>query len=274
MRSFKHQAIAEKAAAKIRDLLNVGRIDAGLILGTGWGSSLKLDNQREVEFCQLPGFNGLRGIEGHARKVLVGELAGKTVAALSGRVHLNEAPSDPGLAAMVRLQTEMLIQLGAQNLIVTCAAGALGRKFAIGNICVIDGFVTLYAPEMPLFAGEFCSPEDTLDEHLRNLAFEAAFETEPRLAAGGGGHVMVRGPFFESRRYDKKLLEATGASVVGMSVLPECCVAALYPGTKILALALVTNSDVEEHSHETNLERAKNSSAALGSYLRRIVSRL
>ena len=274
MRSLKHEAAAQAAAEKIRSELNVEQIEAGLILGTGWGSSLTLKDQREVEFGRLPGFTGLRSIEGHARKVLVGDIAGKTVAALSGRVHLNEAPNDPALAAMVRLQTEMLIQLGAKDLIITSAVGGLGRKFAVGNVCVIDGFVTLYAPEMPLFAGEFCSPEDTLDERLRNIAYAAAFEAEPRVACGGGGHVMVRGPFFEGRRYDKKLLEATGASVVGMSALPECCVAALYPGVKTLVLGLVTNSDVEEHSHETNLERAKNSSAALGDYLRKIVSHL
>ena len=274
MRSAIHETAAQTAADRIRSTLNVERIEAGLILGTGWGSSLQLENQREVEFSRLPGFTGLRNIEGHARKVLVGELAGKTVAVLAGRVHLNEAPSDPQLAAMVRLQTEMLIQLGAKDLIVTCAAGALGRKFAVGNICVIDGFITLYAPEMPLFAGEFCSPEDTLDERLRNIAFAASDEAEPRVGAGGGGHVMLRGPFFEGRRYDKKLLEAAGANVVGMSVLPECCVAALYPGVKVLALALITNSDVEEHSHESNLERARNSSAALGEYLRRIVRKI
>ena len=274
MRSFKNETAAQAAAEKIGSELNVERIEAGLILGTGWGSSLRLDDQREIEFSRLPGFTGLRNIEGHARKVLVGDIAGKTVAALSGRVHLNEAPSDPELAAMVRLQTEMLIRLGAGSLIITSAVGALGRKFAVGNVCIIDGFVTLFAPEMPLFAGEFCSPEDTLDERLRNIAFEAASAAEPGVAVGGGGHVMVRGPFFEGRRYDKKLLEATGASVVGMSALPECCIAALYPGVKTLVLGLVTNSDVEEHSHETNLERARNSSAALGDYLRRIVTRI
>jgi purine nucleoside phosphorylase len=109
-----------------------------------------------------------------------------------------------------------------------------------------------------------------LDPALRQIALEERGE----LVAAEVGHVMVRGPFFEGRRYDKKLLAASGASMVGMSILPETCVAALYPGTRVLALCFVTNTAVEEHSHEENLARAKTASALLGGYLTRIVSRI
>jgi len=274
MRSADHENAAKIAAANARRLLNVDNVNVGLVLGTGWGGALRLEEMRSAAFQDLPGFAGLRGLEGHARRLIIGQLAGKTAAVLSGRVHLNEEPFNPDLAAMVRLQTEMLIQLGAKQLIVTCAAGALGKTLRVGDICVIDGFVTVFAPDMPLYAGEFCSPEDALGEGLRRTALEAASAEEPRVTAVTGGHVMLRGPFFEGRRYDKRLLEATGAKVVGMSVLPECCVAALYPEIRALALAFVTNSDAEEHSHEANLERAKRSAAALGAFLERIVSRI
>ena len=42
-----------------------------------------------------------------------------------GRVHLNEAPADPRVALMVRLQTEILLRFGVQMLIVPLYSLAL-----------------------------------------------------------------------------------------------------------------------------------------------------
>ena len=177
---------------------------------------------------------------------------------------------------MVRLQTEMLFHLGVRNLIITSAVGALPQsvptKFGVGDICVINGFVTVFAPEMPLWAGEFFSPEDVLNEELQQIAFKE----RGKLTAHSGGYVMVRGPFFEGRRFDKNFLASTGASVVGMSMLPEACVAALYKddGVRVLGLAFVTNDAVQEHSHEDNLVCAGAASKYLGGLLKRIVNKL
>lgn len=267
---------AHVAALRIRSQLGIKEAPAiGLVLGTGWGDAITFDDAREIPFGHITGFEDLAQLEGHARRVVYGKLGGVPVIALRGRVHLNERPNDPALAMMVRLQTEMLLQMGVKTLIVTCAAGALSKDgkhgLSVGGICVVDGFVTLYAPEMPLVAGEFCSPEDTLDERLQRIACDLAFGSGYELSASCGGHVMVRGPFFEGRKYDKQLLANTGASVVGMSLLPEACVAALYPGVKVLGLAFITNGMLEEHSHEENVKRAKEKSAKLGAYLARIV---
>ncbi len=274
MRSKFHENRAHVASLRIRDALDAAGAKVGLVLGTGWGDVLDLKEPRDLPFGQLPGFEKLRSLEGHARRVVCGELGGRKVVALRGRVHLNEEPYNPALAEMVRLQVEMLLQLGVDRLILTCAAGSLSPDLRVGDICVVDGLVTVFAPDMPLYGDEFCSPEDALDRELAGLAVAQARLVEPDLEAVLGGHVMVRGPFFEGRRYDKRLLAAAGAKVVGMSVLPECCVAALYPGVKAVALAFVTNSEAEEHSHETNLERSRRSAQALGAYLTRIVAGL
>ncbi len=88
-----------------------------------------------------------------------------------------------------------------------------------------------------------------------------------------GGYAMMRGPYFEGRLYDKKALAMTGASIVGMSTLPEACIAALY-GAKVLAVAFITNDAVEEHSHAINMERAGAASAGLGAYLESVIARM
>lgn len=284
VRNAQREAEAARAAEYIWDRLReLGREPAehpiGFVLGTGWGDVLEFDNAVEIPFGEIPGFGDLAALEGHARRLVIGTLGGKPVVALRGRVHLNEVPCDPSVARMVRLQTEMLLQLGVQTLIVTSAVGSLRGALEVGQIAVVDGFVTLYAPEMPMWAGEFVSPDDTLDMGLRVIAHEVRGDLVTKTV----GHVMVRGPFFEGRKYDKALLAkgfltkeslaATGAGVVGMSMLPEACIAALY-GAKVLGLGFVTNDDVAEHSHDENQRRAREAAPHLCSFLARIVNRL
>jgi purine-nucleoside phosphorylase len=249
--------------------LNESVTPIGLVLGTGW-DVIKDEDATEIPFQHIPGFNGLEHINGHARKLLVGKIAGKHVVALRGRVHMNEAPCDPNIPRMVRLQTEMLFQLGVKQIIVTSAVGSLHNFVKVGSVVIIDGFITVYAPEMPLWANEFYSPEDMISERLNLIAEQEQGEMFP---VQNVAHVMVRGPFFEGRQYDKALLAASGAKVVGMSMLPEACIAAVY-NAEFLGLGFVTNSPFEVHSHETNVERAKELSEKLSEYLTKIIKKM
>lgn len=281
MRHKKSEESAKKAAEFLRRMLGIGAdIPVGIVLGTGWGDTIARDmyHERSVRFEEIPGFAALDPLEGHAREVVYGQLqdpnGGFTpVIALRGRVHLNERPADPALYAMARLQIEMLLQLGVKTLILTCAAGSLRSEIEVGSVVLIDGFVTLFAPDMPLFAGEFCSPEDTIDLEL----MEYVRQIKSPLTFRRGGHVMLRGPFFEGRRYDKRILAGlygtdTQPATVGMSVLPEACIAALYEGVWTVPVAFVTNTASEEHSHEENQKRAKAQAEHLGDLLLKIVS--
>lgn len=259
---------------KLKEVVCSDNRPVGLVLGTGWGDVLQISDAVEIPFQEIPGFEALGHLAGHARRLVIGKIGERSVVVLRGRVHMNESPNNPALAEMVRLQTEMLLHsgFGADTLIVTSAVGGLRGIVGPGEIAVIDGFVTLYAPEMPLYAGEFCSPEDALSSRLRQIAHEERGE----LTTKEVGHVMVRGPFFEGRKYDKALLAASGAGVVGMSMLPEACVAALYKdeGAQVLGLGFVTNDDVAEHSHEQNQACAARSAVHLGEFLTRIVGRV
>jgi len=272
VRNQEAEARARQAAAYIRQKLSLTEeVRIGVILGTGWGDTLKLENVQEIDFAEIPGFEKMPpAIEGHARKLVYGTVAGRPVLALKGRLHVNEDPVGERQYPLVRLQVEMLLQLGVYVLILTCAAGGLAGRVDVGDIVIIDGFVTLFAPTMPLYGGEFCSPEDALNRKLARIAFDLGEEDGIKT----GGHVMLRGPFFEGRKYDKCNLARTGASVVGMSVLPEACVAALYDGVHVLALAFVTNDDVEEHSHDDNQRAAKAAAAKLSGYLTKVIGKL
>ena len=125
-----------------------------------------------------------------------------------------------------------------------------------------------------LYGGEFCSPDDILDSDLRQIAKNSA-PTE--LSIKEGGYVMVRGPFFEGRKYDKLMLyRLMEPRCVGMSTLPEACVISLYKqeGAKAIGLSYITNDDKEEHSHEENVKRAKADASHLGALLTNICADL
>lgn len=249
--------------------------EVGLILGTGWGNALKPEGAKSIRFDEITGFGELQAIEGHARTVMFGKISGKNVIALNGRIHLNEHPTDPDIPRMVRLQIQMLLELGVRKFILTNAAGSLVQTCCVGDIVIADGFVTLFAPPMPLYAGEFCSPEDRLSPRMRSIAGECKpLKDGHVLLSHSGGYAMLRGPFFEGRRYDKQILSKTHARAVGMSTLPEMCIISLYDKAEALCLSFITNSDSEEHSHEANQARAKESSALLGAYLEQIIERI
>ncbi len=253
--------------------------EIGIVLGTGWGDLLRLSGESRMPLIEASlMFNDLVELHGHKRELGYGQVAGKSVLALRGRVHLNEKPYDQRTAMAVRLQVQMMVALGIKTFILTNAAGALGNKCRVGDIVVVDGFVSLFAPDLPVSAGEFCSPDDVLDRRFGEGAVEIA-ETE--LGANDddhplvrrGGYVMMRGPFFEGRRYDKPLLRQSGATCVGMSSLPEAAViAATCKEPRVLVLSYITNSDTEQHSHEENVRRAKQVGPRLGKILEEIIA--
>jgi len=249
--------------------------EIAIILGTGWGDALPdFNNIASLKWLGFPG-DSIQDIEGHSRTVVYGELGGKKVIALRGRIHLNEHSTDPNIPMMARLQVQMFLEMGVRKFIITNAAGSLKKDCQVGDVVVADGFVTLFAPAMPLFAGEFCSPEDKLSPRMREIASETKVLKDGKiLLTHQGGYAMLRGSFFEGRRYDKAFLRLTGASTVGMSTLPEMCIIALYPDTEALCLSFITNSDSEEHSHESNQARAKQASPLLGAYLEQIISKI
>lgn len=288
---------ANYAAGIIKRTFNLkdGAEPIGIILGTGWGDALTLENQQEVSLRHIPDFeHSLPELKGHKRTIMFGNIAGKQAIVLNGRLHLNEVPFNERWLELVRLQTEMLITAGVKQLIVTNAAGALkclperfsqladefwkaggvypfpDPELQVGEIAVIDGFVSVFAPVMPLWGGEFCSADDAISPRLINIALKSQGDL---LIAKKTGLAMLRGPQFEGNKYDKEILSRTGAGVAGMSMLPEAYIASLH-SIEMLGLSFVSNDYVEKHSHQENLRRAGEASAHLGQYLKEIIARM
>lgn len=238
---------AEWAAQKIRDLLLIQRDNipkTAVILGTGWAEALSYD--REIEFSEIIECHDIPSREGHPRTLALAEIAGKPVLIQRGRFHQYEHDPElfPNADRFVRLQVEMLSALGVKRLILTCAAGGLGRA-KTGEIVIVDGFCTLYAPPPPLYGIELIEPGTALKTELWRIAQKAC--KIAGLKTYQGGYVMVRGPAYEDRRYDKFIMAraAEGIEAVGMSVYPETAVASLFE-MDVLALCAISNNETEE----------------------------
>jgi purine nucleoside phosphorylase len=174
---------------------------------------------------------------------------------------------------MVRLQIAMLCELGVKQFVLTCAAGSIDPYISVGDLAIMNSFVMFGNEIMPLWGGDFVSPEDVLEPSWIPIAGDAAIMADISPIHMGVAHAYVRGPHFEGRHLDKGNLAKLGAQTVGMSVKPECCVAAIY-GARALGIAFITNDAVETHDHETNVARTKAVSDKLGGFLSRVVTTL
>lgn len=278
MSSFNPKAYLEpatKALEKQFSIVQSRMPKAALVLGTGWGDLLEIAQERSMPMRDLPGFESLGEIQGHKRLVCYGQVAGKTVIVLRGRVHQYEGMHDPLVEQMVRLQVEMLVELGVKTFVLTNAAGALGGRASVGQVVAIDGFLSMFAPPPPLTRDEFWCADDVLDPDLIRLAQLGGPHTD-KLAVLKGCYAMVRGPNFEGRAYDKAVLREHRATCVGMSTFPEASVLAGHrkSGVRVLALSYITNDDKQEHSHEDNQAQAKRHAPALRVFLEHLIKLL
>src|SRR6266850_824211 len=105
---------------------------------------------------------------------------------------------------------------------------------------LMTGLNPLRGPVSRPGAARFVPMSDAYSRSLRLGAFRAAHALDlGRSALAEGTYAWVSGPTYETRG-EAALLAAAGASVVGMSTVPEV-VAARDEGVRVLVLSLVTN---------------------------------
>ena len=94
--------------------------------------------QRAVPFGEVPGFPTAT-VVGHAGRLIVGRLGGRSVVALAGRFHMYEGHD----AAHAGFPVRVLHALGARTLFVSNAAGGINPDFAPGDLMIITDHINL-----------------------------------------------------------------------------------------------------------------------------------
>lgn len=212
--------------------------DTLLVLGSGLGGlAEEVAEAVTVPFRDIPGLPAA-GVDGHAGTFVLGVLEGRRVLLQAGRLHLYEGHPMEAVIGPVRLGAA----LGAGTVLLTNAAGGIGRGLGPGSIMLLDDHINFTGRD-PLGAslpGTECSPSDLAtpyDREYRERALEIA--ARAGIPLHRGVYAAVLGPSYETPA-EIRFLEKAGATAVGMSTVPEA-VAARALGLRVLGLSLITN---------------------------------
>jgi len=211
----------------------------GIVLGTGLGGLTEdIDIEAKIPYGQIPHFPEST-VMTHAGQLVCGTLEGKSLVAMEGRFHYYEGYSTKQITFPIRVMRA----LGAEVLVLCCAAGGMNPQFRTGDILLIEDHINLL-PENPLRGRN----DDTLGPRFPDMCYaydrellEAAerIALENRIRAHRGVYVAVAGPNLETRA-EYRFLRIIGADAVGMSTVPEVIVA-VHAGMRVLALAAITD---------------------------------
>ncbi|HZR22155.1 MAG TPA: purine-nucleoside phosphorylase [Vicinamibacterales bacterium] len=211
----------------------------GIVLGSGLGAFANtLTEAVTLPYDRLPHWPASK-VVGHDGKLVVGNVAGKRIAALAGRCHLYEGHDARTCTFAVRA----LGLLGVKTLILTNAAGGVNTGFLQGALMVIDDHINLLGTN-PLvganderFGPRFPDMTEVYSTRLRRIADAAGKNIN--LLLPHGIYVALLGPSYETPA-EIRYLRTIGADAVGMSTVPEAIVAR-HMGIEVLGLSCITN---------------------------------
>lgn len=222
-------------ARLIRARAGDGAPEYGLILGSGLGHLADAVEGVAIPYDDLPGFPHA-GVSGHAPRLVVGELAGRRVAVLGGRVHYYES----GRADAMRLPLEVLRELGCTQLILTNAAGSLHPQAPAGSLMLLSDHIA-FAGTNPLIGeaseARFVPMTDAHDPAIR-AGLRHAAQAEG-ITMSEGVYCWFSGPSFETPA-EIRAARILGADAVGMSTVPEI-ILSRFLGIRCAAISVITN---------------------------------
>ncbi len=236
----------------------------GLVLGSGLNPLAEaIEDAIAIPFERIPHFP-TSTVTGHEGQLIVGQLAGQTVVAMQGRIHLYEGYTTEEITFPIRVMR----RLGVETLILTNAAGGLNPNFHAGDLMLIvdhmdfvgmAGHNPLRGPNIPSFGTRFPSMTEAYTPFLRRLALDTARNLDISLRQGV--YAYVAGPNFETPA-EVRFLRLVGADAVGMSTVPETLVG-MHAGMRVLGISTITDEAIDqldtdrETSHEEILKTGK-----------------
>ena len=242
----------------------------GIILGSGLGDALSdIEESASFSFTELPGFPPST-VPGHDGRLVLGTSRGTPVAAFHGRVHYYEHHSMSKCSMTVRLAHA----LGAETMVVTAAVGGLSPE--VGPIAVVTDHIGLMGAtplagwRFPDGSPAFVDVSAAYTPALIAIAGEAAAELGMDLSPAI--YAAVAGPAYETSA-ESEFLRRGGASVVGMSVIPEVA-AACALGMDVLALCAVVNPAGTAIDHSEVVSVGRDIGAVASRLLAAILPRL
>lgn len=227
--------------AAIRARAGAFRPRTSIILGTGLGGlAREVAVEHDIAYADLPHFPAAT-VEGHAGRLLLGQLGGQPVAVWQGRFHFYEGYS----MAQVALPVRVAKALGAEQLFISNAAGGLNPEFQLADVMLIEDHINLQpgnpliGPNEAALGPRFPDMFAAYDPGLLAHACAAADRLGHRARVRQGVYASVPGPMLETPA-EYRYLRLIGADAVGMSTVPEV-IAARHAGLPVLAASVITD---------------------------------
>ena len=223
------QRVAEAAAKELLAKLEMDRVDALFVMGSGWKEAADTlgDTVAELPMSDLPGFVA-PSAAGHAGTIRAVTRGDRTLLVFFGRTHLYEGYGPLAVAHGVRTA----IAAGAHTVVLTNASGGLNADLPVGEPALIRDHINFTA-RTPLIGARFIDLTDTYSPRLRKAV------TAMNPGIGEGVYAGWNGPAFETPA-EIEMMHRLGADMVGMSTVLEA-IAARKGGAEVLGLSLVTN---------------------------------
>lgn len=248
----------------------------GVILGSGLGIYVdQIEDKIVIPYTDIPHFHQTT-VEGHQGRLIIGKVKGVDVAVLQGRYHVYEGHS----LEDVVLPTRVLCLLGAENIVLTNAAGGINSAFVPGDLVYIKDHINLtgrnplVGPNMNELGPRFPDMTQAYDLELQNLIKESAKAVGFDIK--GGVYAALLGPTYETPA-EINMLKIIGGDMVGMSTVPES-IAANHLGMKVAGISCITNLAAgighEKLKHEDVKEVAKIAMKKFSDLLTEFVSRI
>ena len=244
-----------------------------IILGSGLGPLVDdIKNSVEIDYKDIPGFP-LSTVEGHAGKLVFGEIGNKSVIAMKGRFHYYEGYD----VSQVVIAIRVFKLLGINDLLVTNAAGGINKSFSPGDLMIIRDHISLFAPS-PLrgknleeFGVRFPDMSEAYSKRLRELLKKASEEVGVKIQEGV--YAFTHGPMYETPS-EIKALGILGADAVGMSTVPEV-ITARHAGMNVMGISCITNMAAgilnQPLNHEEVMQTAKQAERNFTSVVKKVI---
>ncbi len=261
MQNYISLAQIDETVQKIKSKTSIQPV-AGIILGSGLnGLADSVQGAVHIAYSDLPNFP-VSTVHGHVGRFVIGELEGKPVLVMQGRIHYYEGYT----MGQVTLPVRVMQRMGIPSMIVTNAAGGVHPDFEPGDVMLItdqlnlmgmSGLNPLMGPNLDEIGPRFPDMSQPYDRIYSDLARSIAKENGITLREGV--YAGLSGPSFESPA-DLRFLRNAGADAVGMSTVPEVIIAR-HGNMRVLGLSGISNKANLDGStittHEEVIEAGK-----------------
>ena len=245
----------------------------GIVLGSGLGQLAdSIQDPLVIPYRELPGFP-VSTAAGHKGNFIVGQLGGKTVIAMQGRIHFYEGY---GMDKVV-LPIRVMIGMGIRTLIVSNAAGGTNLNYHVGDLMIIRDHINLLpnpliGPNFDDYGPRFPDMTRPYDRNLIKLALQIG--AEEGIPLHQGVYVGGTGPSYETPA-EYKYFRIIGGDAVGMSTVPEVIVAR-HAGIPVFGISVITNEAHDDYADdfENDGEDVLVAAAAAADKMTRLITKM